>query len=62
MGAGALLVGGIHRWAQVCSLPQTVPSLSVPSATHPFGFSRVVAMGLWGLAASSAASFVVLIS
>lgn len=38
------------------------PAVALPSATRPFGFSRGMAVGLWGLAASSAASFVVLIS
>lgn len=50
---------GGHRPALSLSLS---PAIAVPSATCPFGFSSVMAVGLWGLAASSAASLVVLIS
>lgn len=50
---------GGHRPALSLSLS---PAVALPSATRPFGFSRGMAVGLWGLADSSAASFVVLIS
>lgn len=57
MGLGGYTGG--HRPALSLSLS---PAVAVPSATRPFGFSSVMAVGLWGLAASSAASLVVLIS